>query len=410
MAETLQSVQKYIENHDTKRAEIAIARLLRQNPTNAARVRLLLYRARVRLLTDRPGEATQDLHEIGTLNQQTLDQPEALELLADANLARFEAAQVGFTDRADIHAAQGIYERILTQMPKYDNNGWVQYQLGRIHLMLDQVPDAQNHFRKAMFMPSHVQALTAYCFERLGFIAYYEARQPEQAQVLLVKATQTYPDNASKLWLVQVYTLLSRVLRRLRPDEATSAAREAVHIAGNMLHDRLPLAEALFTLAETLSAQPDRASAVIETVNRFTTTTKTPLGVDVTWSRIYEMLGDAYYQLSDNTSAIAAYENVLTYNPDHPMKDSVQFRIASAQYNQGDYQGAIDTITTLLTDARRDGQAMQDQRVYYLLGDANQALGQHQAAKRAYAQLDADKQSQGSAQRATLVKTRPDPL
>ena len=50
-------------------------------------------------------------------------------------------------------------------------------------------------------------ALTAFCFERLGFAHYYELRNARRARAFLEKAVFTYPMSADPVWLARVQTL-----------------------------------------------------------------------------------------------------------------------------------------------------------------------------------------------------------
>lgn len=371
-----QNIQTYIDNKETKRAEIAIAKALRQAPHDQARQPLLLQRAQVRMLTARPDDALTDLNLAGIDPKARGKSPEHLELLADAHLSRFELSTVGFAERRDVHTARDLYRHLLDAEPDYPNRGWLLYQLGRIALILDQAPAAERHFHSALFSPSPVAALTAYCYERLGFIAYYESRQPKTARVLLDKAIQTYPADAATEWLVQVHLLRSRVLKATDPAEARDAAQAALEIA---TPQKTALPEALFTMAEILTNSSDHAAEIIDHLQHFFQISKMPLGVDVTWSRAYEMLGDAYYAIARYENAIAAYQNALQFNPYHPWAESLYYRMAQAHYQSHDYRQAIQTLDDYLANETVDYHP-----VYMLLGNAHFALSQYAQAANAY--------------------------
>jgi len=86
----------------------------------------------------------------------------------------------------------------------------------------NHIDEAAVCFTHALLKQSHVPALTAYCYERLGFIAFYESRELRSAVTFLQKAIATYPANDARLWLVQAHTLHSRILREMRlMDEAS---------------------------------------------------------------------------------------------------------------------------------------------------------------------------------------------
>jgi tetratricopeptide (TPR) repeat protein len=99
---------------------------------------------------------------------------------------------------------------------------------------------------------------------------------------------------------------------------------------------------------------------------------KNPVGVDVTWSRAYEMLADAYFETQQYEAAVMAYHNALDCNPDHPWEESLHYRVAVSYYQQKDYAAVIEGINRLLAE----GKALEDYRVYNLLGNSHFALRQ----------------------------------
>jgi tetratricopeptide (TPR) repeat protein len=278
-----------------------------------------------------------------------------LELLADCYLARFELATVGFSDRADTDRAHETYQRILNTYPTYSNSGWVRYQMGRVFLTEYKSQEAIACFQVALLEPSMVSALTSFCYERLGFIDFYELRQLERALHFLNKAIDTYPVHEDPYWLVQVQTLRSRVLRELkRIDEAVDAARSAVNIAASSESKR-GMADALLSVSETLAPLPNRERETIQYLQQFVQISKKPLGIDVTWARPYT-----------------------------PWEMSLHYRLARSAYQAGEYQRALQALDRMIRTAEADDEAIADHRVFALLGNAHYALSHYGEAISAY--------------------------
>jgi tetratricopeptide (TPR) repeat protein len=306
--------------------------------------------------------------------------------VADCLLARFEQAIVGFADRGDVQQAMVLYSTIEREHPHYENLGWVHYQHGRAALILDRVDVAEQSFHRALFSPSSVPALTAFCYERLGYIAFYEGRQPRQAETLLTKALHTYPTSEPRLWLVHIHLLRSRVLAEIAPEQALAAARSAQRVAteeGN--HARGALAESTFALGELLF-RCGRRSEASNTLQTFLQMEKTPRGLDVTWARAYEMLAETAYDSGRYDQALTAYENVLTFNPYHPWEEALHIRIARCHYHLRHYTQAISMIETLLSKSDHDADASHDARAYHIMGDSLFALGRYSEAAAIYQQ------------------------
>lgn len=382
----MQDISELLSRNEIKKAEVAIAKYLRQELSPAERAAALVYRARIRLKNARPDDAVADLHEIQLLDPVLSNQPSVIELLADARLARYEMATVGFADRNETLQARNLYEQLLSTFPDYMNRGWIHYQLGRIALTNGLVDQAEMHFQQALLSPSQVRGLTAFCYERLSFIAFYEKRSLKIALGFIDKAIDTAPSNEARNWLVQSHILRSRILRELRDyQEAVAAAETAVNVAtrgGPEL--RSSLAEALFTAGEILAGFEGREKDVIAYLQQFLQISKQPLGIDVTWSRVYEILGDAYFKQGQYDFAVDAYESALQYNPYHPWSISLQFRIARGHYHQHKYAETISQINHLLQSAKADGETIEDYRVFDVLGNAYFALGRFSEAEDAY--------------------------
>jgi tetratricopeptide (TPR) repeat protein len=383
MQDQLPIIDTLLAKREIRKAEVLIAKLLRLDPAHSERVQLLTRRARTRLLNARPDDAIDDLLSIRTEND---DSPSLLELLGDCYFERFELASVGFADRQDTVQAERAYREILDRFPDYDNAGWVYYQLGRVLLTQRQIEPATSCFQQALLNPSHLSALTAFCYERLGFIAFYETRDLNKALTFLSKAVDTYPASESRIWLVQVHILKSRVLREMRRYEmALQAAETALTVASESGPEhKTALAEALLTTGELLSDMGGREKDVVACLQQFLQITKKPLGVDVTWSRVHEMLGETYFRLEQHESAVSAYYAALQFNPDHPWETSIYYRIARSYYQQHAYEKSIEAIRHMLKAAETEGQAVNDYRVYDILGNAQFALKQYDKAAEAY--------------------------
>ena len=386
MQDQLRIVNGLLANNEVKKAEITLARYLRSSlPGRHEHGEALALRSRIRLRSARPDDALADLHAAKDLQPLILEKPEMLELMADCYLARYELASVGFADRQDTNKANEIFHQLLATYPEYPNRGWVYYQLGRVALLGNDIEGAEKHFLDALLNPSSVRALTAYCFERLGFIAAYEKRQLDFALGLLDKAIYTYPAAAASGWIAQVYVLRSRVLREdRRYAEAVGAAEAAIQIAMGNSEDEGILLDALLTVAELLSRFEQRERDTIAYLQQFMQISKNPPGIDVTWSRVHEMLGDSYSRLAQYTEAAEAYEAALRYNPDHPWEDSLQFRIARCYYLNNNYSAAISAIEQLINARNGDGEHIQDYHVYDVLGNAQFATGRYADAMKSY--------------------------
>lgn len=381
-------IDDLLTRREIKKAEVLIARYMRLDLNPDHRTKLLILRARARLLGGRVDDAVDDLQKAQALHPETLEAPETLELIGDAHFARFELASVGFADRHDTAKALEAYEQILANYPNYDNLGWILYQKGRVLLTESRVPEAITCFQQTLLNPSHVPALTAYCYERLGFIAFYEERVPKRALSFLTKAIDTYPATEPRLWLAQVHTLRSRVLREMHEYErAHEAAETAIAVAAAAGAEGKPgYTDALLTAAEIAAELDGREKDVINYLQQFIQNSKKPLGIDVTWSRVHEMLGDAQWKCGQAAAALASYQAALEFNPYHPWELSLYYRISRCHYQLKDYEKAIETIERMLQAAAEDGQSISDYRVYNILGNAYFALKQYDQALQTYKQ------------------------
>lgn len=386
MQNQTEMIIRLLKRQEIKRAEAVIAKRLRATIPHDERLELLYYRAQTRLLGGRPDDAITDLQALGNDAPDRLIQPAYLELLGDSYFARYELAVVGFADRNDILKAKERFTEIVANHPQYENLGWAYYQLGRLCLVDNDSDIAQDHFHNALFSPSTVEALTAFCYERLGFIVFYEHHAFDKALALLDKAVHTYPAKAKRQWLAQVYILRSRVLRAMKDyDQAIEIARKALKTAShNGSEDKAALAETLLAFGELLSGLGTHHLDAIKHLHQFLQVSKRPLGIDVTWSRVHEMLGDAYFHTGQLTEAIEAYQATLTYNPYHPWALSLHYRIAHSYYLQNNYQQSISTIQTMIDLAHREGESIDDYQVYDVLASAQFAIHHYAEAAESY--------------------------
>lgn len=384
MALDTQTIEQFLQRQDLKKAEVMIGRRLRTSLPFQERALTLMYRARVRLFRGRIDDALDDIAHAEKLHPDLAALPSTLELRADCHFARFELASVGFADRADTLIALELYNTIQRIDPEYENLGWVFYQLGRLSLTENRVDEAIQRFQDALIAPTTLPKLTAYCYERLGFIAFYEQREAKRALSLLNRAVDTYPASEDRGWLAQVHTLRSRVLRDMRQyTSALEAAQNALMISGKA--NRIGMADALLSAAEILSEMEHGERDVIAYLQQFLQISKRPLGIDVTWSRVHEMLGDAYAKTGVHTAAISAYEAALKFNPYHPWEQSLWYRTAKSCYHAGYYDRVIEILQSMIRAAEADGESIQDYRVFSLLGNALFALEQYGEAAKAYA-------------------------
>lgn len=384
--EQLQTVDDLLARREIKKAEVLIARFLRSDMTPEQRAAVLILRARARLLGGRVDDTLEDLASARVAFPERFATPDALELLGDAHFARFELASVGFADRSNTTQAMEAYETILQKHAHYENTGWILYQMGRIMLTENRVEDAVSYFQRTLLNPSRVPALTAYCYERLGFVAFYEERDAKRALSFLNKAVDTYPAAESRIWLGQVHTLRSRVLREMHEyTHALEAAETAIAVCEAAGIEGKPgLADASLTAAEVVSELEGHEREVIGYLQHFLQNNKKPLGIDVTWSRVHEMLGDAHWKLAQHAAALSAYQAALEFNPYHPWELSLYYRIARCYYQLREYEKALETVERLLHLAAEDGQTVHDYRIYSVMGNAQFALGRYHQALETY--------------------------
>jgi len=375
-------IDDLLQRHELKKAEKLIARLLPQSAP-LTQAQLYLYRARTRLHGGRPESAIEDLTRARELDPGIADSPAALELYADALFARFELATV--VDRTDAAHAEETYRRLIISHADYGNLGWIYFQLARILLASNRIEEASDLLERALLVASEVPALTAYCYERLGFVSFYEMRDHARALNYLTRAIDTYPNSEDPSWLVQAHLLKCRILRETGDRlKALTDVDAAIKVASRT-RNKTVLAEALLARGELLAQLTGRDAEVIENLERFLQVAHRPKGADVTFARVHEMLADAYVNNGHLEHAISAYHNVLHFNPNHPWETSIYHRLSRAYYLKGSYDKAVQAVKRALKVAEENGE-MTDYQLYDTFGNALFALGQYRDAADAYEQ------------------------
>jgi tetratricopeptide (TPR) repeat protein len=384
----LSQIDRWLSVGDLKKAEAQIARLLRMSHPPAERAVLMLRRARARVLLERPDEALEDLQTLHALTPDQWERSDVQELLGDAYFTRFELAPLGFAERADAVKARAAYEGIEVRDPAYENLGWVLYQWGRILLTEGNIESALDKFTQALLKSTTVPRLTAMVYERLGFICLTEKRDPHQAQGFFTRAVQTYPAGEPTAWLMRLHLLRSRAFKEQNLyDDALRAAQIALNTLNPQEPDyRSVLTEGHLMLGEILAGIPGREREAADHLLQFLQYSKKPQGVDVTWSRIHETLGELWFRLERYEQAITAYKTALSFNPYHPLEIQLYYQIARSAYRLRQYENTIETVERMIKVSHDEQQTLTDYRVYGLLANARFALEQYVGAVQAFEQ------------------------
>jgi tetratricopeptide (TPR) repeat protein len=385
----IEKLDRWLAKGDIKRVEAHIVRLEnREHTLTSERVELLQRLARARLLSARPEEALSDLQEALDLAPELRPRADVQSLLGDIYFSRFELAQVGFADRGDTERAITAYQAIAEADPYYDNLGWVLYQWGRVLLSRDRVAEAEAKFQEAIFKRTTLPNLNALCYERLGFICLMEKRDALGALTLFSRAVLAYPRSEPTGWLARLHLLRSRAYREQgQMDEALAVAQHSLTVVKLLDPDyRSVLAEAHLALGDILAEMPGREREAVDCLTQFLAESRRPQGIDVTWSRVHETLGELWFRQERYDLAIDAYFSALTYNPYHPMEVLIHYQIARSYFRQKDFEKTVSAVEQMMTAALNDGSPITDYRVYSMLASAHFALSHFAEATTAYQQ------------------------
>jgi tetratricopeptide (TPR) repeat protein len=384
--EKLLQIDKALEEDDLRKAEGLTARLLKTGLSDEERAQVMLRRARTRFIRQYSEDALIDIETANDLFPSIRELAYTKALLGDIYFNRYRLAQVGFADRADTERALQFYTEVLEYSPHYRQRGWVFYQRGCVYLIQNRVAEAQMDFEAGLERDNIPASLHSFCYERLGFIALDEHRDPQAALHYLDKSIQTYPAGKNAALLVQIHMQRSRAMRIMHDYEgALTAANRALASLDNAAPNyRQGLTEAHLAIGEILANIPKREAEAIEHLLQFLQNSKRPLGVDVTWSRVYETLGDLSLRLNRHEQAIEAFQGALNFNPLHPMEVTIRYKIARCYYRLRAYEKSIEAIEKMQQVAATEHQSITDYRVYYVLGNALFALEEYKRAADAY--------------------------
>lgn len=382
----LNEIDDALTQKEIKKAEVMLARLLRSKNFNSEeRSALLIRRARARLEGARPDDALEDLQTAIALDKDQEKDVKTRILRGDIHFARFELAPFGFAERADTDMARDCYEEVIAIAPEHAQRSWVHYQLGRIHLSENNLPEASAHFQKAIEAPPYPANIHALSYERLGFIELFEHRNAEKSLEYFNHAIQTYPSGDDPGWIVQLYIRISRAYLELgKHQEALDTARRALRGIQDSGTHRGILPEAHFALGEVLAAMPGSEAEAIEHYLRFLQSSKRPPGIDVTWSQVNETIGNLSLRLERYPQAITAYEKAIEFNPYHPWEINLRYQIARCHYRMRDYERTIESVEKMKKLAESDNTPITDWRVHNLLGNAYFALEKYKLAADSY--------------------------
>lgn len=378
----LDAIWQMIWHGEIKRAEVLVARIVRDAEDDTEKAVALLARAQCKLLSERPQEALEDWEQANQCASAIAELPEALELRADAHFALYELSSVGFAGNDGQETSARLYRQLIVDYPDYDNRGWWYYQLGRVLITANRIEEAKTHLQLATRIPSRLHALRSYCYERLAFIACYEERDLPSALGFLEQALSHYPSQASREWLVEILLMRARVMLEMhRFPSAQVSLYEALNILDSQSLQR---PSALFTAAEILMRMPAQEAAAIPLLEEFLQLTRQPPGIDVGWARAQELLGEAYFRSERYQDAVHAYRQAIHHNPYSPWSSTLRYQLACAYYQSGDYDHTCECLDQLIAAEEAEGGEIRDYRIYDLLGNAHFALGRYDEALTSY--------------------------
>ena len=381
----LHEIEDHLGRSDIPKAKTLISRALNERPTETIRAQLLVYRARAHLSGNCPEPCLDDLEAVQRMAHELFATPETQELFADGHLMRFEQSPTGSADQSDLNRAIQIYRAVITESPKYNNLGWVYYQLGRALLAMNNIEEAIDSLQKGLNGLSRRTTLKAFCYERLGFIEFFIRREFKRSLDLLELAVAVYPPEEDTGWLASVHLLTARVLNALGQTEAmVYAIGTATRLASESNQNQPALADSLLSAGELLSVVNWYEREALDYLQQYLQVIAKPDSIDVTWSRVHEIIGDMHFRLNEYEAAAKAYTTALKFNPFHPWEVSIYYRAAQCHYQLGEYDAAVTMIERLLESAQSDSSPITDYRVYDILGNAEFALARYNDAAEHY--------------------------
>jgi tetratricopeptide (TPR) repeat protein len=372
---------------ELKQREATLSRQLKTASTEDVRASLLLQRASLRVQLRHGDDALADLDTIRTTRLLHESDAKFLQVQADCHLMRFETSSVGFADRHELEKAILLYDQIIHD-GQADNICWVHYQLGRAQIFAMNFLSAVEQFQQALVLPdaTHHPELSAYCYERLAYVAYFDQRNSKDALLYLQRALDTYPSAAEPLWRASVHLRCGSILRELHMVEPALEATSAAYEIARSSENKAIIAEALLAIADLLTMLPGHDYEVIEVVNRYMYFEKRPLGADLTWARLYNIIGDAYFNVGQYSNAVDAYHSVQFFSPDYVSEGQVTFRLARCYYQLRQYKRTQQLAQEMLMDSDNEFVDGTQGHVYELLGNAFFAVGDFKQAENAYEQ------------------------
>ena len=129
-----------------------------------------------------------------------------------------------------------------------------------------------------------------------------------------------------------------------------------------------------------------REEEAIEHLVQFLQLSKRPLGVDLTWGRVHETIGELAFRLGHYQLAVESYHTALEFNPYHPLEFTIFYQMARCYYRLQAYDKVLETVDRMQHAAAAEDEMIQDYRVFNVLGNAYFALEQYGAAAVAYRQ------------------------
>jgi tetratricopeptide (TPR) repeat protein len=328
-------------------------------------------------------DAWVELQALKAAHHEASFNAELVELEADCHLARFEASSVGFADRRELERAVELYQLLVTSTA---NINWAHYQLGRARMLSMDYLSAVQEFQQALVLTGRndIPEMTAYCYERLGYIEYYENRNPSSALSYLQRALDTYPADSDQLWQVSVYLLCGRILSEFYDLASALAATQIAFDVASRNNGKSLVAEALLATTELLATTSNNDHKIITTITRYMQFKSRPPGANLTWGRLNELLGDAYANLQQFDNAIDAYQSIHHFNPDHVSEGNIQLKLARCYYQLRQFSQVEKCVLKALRETSQDELVQIESHLYEILGNAYFSMGGYHKAAQAY--------------------------